>query len=261
MSLIRLFLTLLFLLPGLLGADAQAGNRLTVFAPSSLSDVLTDIATAYKEETGDEVVLSFAGTPQIARQLDAGAPAGYFITADREWIDWALERKLVAADTVQEIAANTLVVAVRNEVENWADVDGLLTSDRFAMAEPETVPAGRYAQQALQKRGLWAKAQPMAVYGDNVRITIKRLAIGEVGAAIVYGTDVMAEPNVKTIFTFPADSHDPIQYWGAVTAFQEQAGKADVAVSFARFLEGETAGTVFAKAGFLPPGRSGKQER
>ena len=108
---------------------------------------------------------------------------------------------------------------------------------------------------ALQKRGIWEKAQPMAVYGDNVRVSVKRLAMGEVGSAIVYGTDVVAEPRIRILMTFPADSHALISYWGAVTVSQGSAGQGDAARDFADFLAKSAAGALLATAGFLPPPR------
>jgi molybdate transport system substrate-binding protein len=200
------------------------------------------------------VVISFAGTQQLARQLDAGAPADLFITADRDWMDWAVERKLIRLDRISALAGNRLVVAVRNEVENWADLDGLFTQDYFAMAEPDSVPAGRYARQALQHRGIWDQAKNRAVFGDNVRTTLRRLARGEVTSAIVYGTDAAIETRVRVLFVFPSESHDPIIYWVATTAENVSQPVSD----FVQFLNGPDAGAIFAGAGFAPPpGRGG----
>ena len=148
-----------------------------------------------------------------------------------------------------DLAGNRLVVAVRNEVENWADLEALLTDNRFAMAEPDTVPAGRYARQALQNRGIWEQASRQAVFGDNVRTTLRRLARGEVTSAIVYGTDAAIEPRVRPFFVFPSAAHDKITYWAAATG---QAPSAQ-ALEFVSFLKGADAGRVFAESGFVPP--------
>ena len=235
-----------------LAVGAQAGKVL-VFAPASMTDVLNDASNLFRQQTGTEVVISFAGTQHLARQLDAGAPADLFISADRDWMDWAAERELIESDRIYPLASNKLVVAVRKEVENWADLDGLFTKDYFAMAEPDAVPAGRYARQALQHRGIWQQAQSRAVFGDNVRTTLRRLARGEVTSAIVYGTDAAIEPRVRALFVFPPDSHDSITYWLAATGQDVSAST----LAFIDFLNGPDAGALFAAAGFLPPKRTG----
>ena len=247
---IKASLTLLaFIVSTALFSRSAFSEKLIVFAPASMSDVLTDIARSYEDQSGDEVVLSFAGTQQLARQLDAGAPANYFITADKQWMDWVQKRGRIDGESLKVIAGNRLVLAVRNEVENWADVNGLLTESRFAMAEPDSVPAGRYTKQALESRGIWEKAKAKAVFGENARITLRRLAMGEVTSAIVYGTDVAVEPDVKTLFVFPPVTHETIAYWGGYVP----PDKSESALAFANFLSGDKAGAIFAKAGFLPP--------
>ncbi len=232
---------------------AQARDTVLVFAPSSMTDVLNDAAELFERQSGAKVVLSFAGTQQLARQLDAGAPADIYITADRDWMDWAISRDLIVVDRVFPLAGNRLVVAVRNEVENWVDLNALLTENRFAMAEPDTVPAGRYARQALQNRGIWKAAARQAVFGDNVRTTLRRLARGEVSSAIVYGTDAAIEPRVRSLFVFPNEAHDKIIYWAAATGREPRTQ----ALNFVSFLKNTDAGQVFAKSGFVPPPQQG----
>ncbi len=195
-----------------------AHARVLVFVPASMTDVMHALAEVHEKAGGDEVVLSMASTSQLARQLDAGAPADVFLTADEQWMDWALQRDLVSPDTITTFAGNTLVVAVRREVENWADVDAMLTSERFAMAEEEAVPAGRYAKEVLVTRGLWEQAQHRAVRAENVRTTLRLVARGEVDAAIVYRTDVNVEPETRVAFTFPQSDHAPIRYFASLTA-------------------------------------------
>ena len=232
-------------------ADAQ---KLLIFAPSSMSDVMGSLVKDFNRETEASALLSIAGTPQLARQLDAGAPADIFVSADRDWMDWAVSRDLIEPENIFQLAGNSLVVAVRKEVENWADIDGLLTSTRFAMAEPNSVPAGRYAQQALSNKGLWEKAKPFAEFGDNVRITTRRLARGEVAAAIVYETDVLVEPGIKTIFTFSEKAHDPIIYWAAKV---RRTAHPDTP-KFIQYLSSNQARQLLTEAGFAPPPQSGE---
>ncbi len=196
---------------------AEASGKLLAFVPASMTNVMPQLATDFTNETGIELNLSFAGTAQLARQLEAGAPADIFISADLAWINWLEERQLVSADSRQAFAGNELVIAVRNEVENWADAKALVTRSRFAMAEPVAIPAGRYGKQALQHLGWWEAAQKQAVYGENVRVTLRQLALGEVAAAIVYGSDVLVEPRTKIAWRFPSESHSPIRYFVSVT--------------------------------------------
>ena len=225
--------------------SAIANDQSIIFAPSSMTDVLNRISTDFITKTGKGVTLSLAGTAQLARQLEHGAPADVFITADGDWMKWAVDRNLVTEKTVTPIAGNQLVVAVRNEVENWADVEGLLTTGRFAMAEPNAVPAGRYAKQALTSLGIWDKAKGQAVYGDNVRVTLRRLALGEVAAAIVYATDAYAEPKVKPIYTFSADSHEAIVYWAGQVSQSKSDG------DYLNFVKQPSTGRTFKEFGFL----------
>ncbi len=224
-----------------------SAERLVIFAPSSMTDVLNRVAVDYENQSGVKVLFSFSGTAQLARQLEYGAPADVFITADGEWMKWAIDRQLVEHHAVSPIAGNQLVVAARNEVENWENIEILLTQTRFAMAEPNAVPAGRYAKQALISRGIWDKAAKQAVFGDNVRVTLRRLALGEVAAAIVYESDVSVEPTVKTIHTFPTNIHEPIVYWSA------KVNRSKVGGNFINFLKNATARPIFKQFGFLPP--------
>ena len=247
----RQILLLFVLLIQFAATPALARDTVVVFAPSSMQEVFDDIGRVFQVQTKQRVVFSYAGTQQLARQLEAGAPADLFITADRAWMDWLIERDLVDTGSIFALAGNRLVLAVHKEVENWASPDKLMTEDRFAMAEPIAVPAGRYAKQALEKRGIWDKAQTKAVYGDNVRITVRRLARGEVSAAIVYATDAAIEPEVKSLLVFDQNSHQPINYWAARTVH----GTTPKARQFYEFLTQPTTAALFVRAGFTPPSR------
>lgn len=241
----RLFSWLIAALAALSPVNTYAHERLLVFAAASLTETLSAIAKAFETFTGTPVVISYAGTQQLARQLDAGAPASVFISADKVWLDWARERGLLAEQPATIFASNRLVLAVRNEVENWADAESLLTRSRFAMADPEAVPAGRYARQALVSKGWWEKAQPNAVFGENVRVTLKRVSLGEVSGAIVYATDAVIDANVRAVYTFDAESHDPIRYYAAAT----RTASKEAAV-FLNFLETDEARAILKDAGF-----------
>ena len=222
--------------------------KLLVFAPASMTEVMADLKAQFEYESGNKVVISVAGTGQLARQLEAGAPAGVFISADKSWIEWLDQRKLLKSDTKIPIAQNELVLAVRNETENWLDVEKLLTESRFSMGEPNSVPAGAYARKALQNAGLWKKARVNAVYSENVRVTLRKVAMGEVGSAVVYKTDLRVEPSVREAFNFAMTDADPIVYWGAVT----KVGSAEAAL-FLAYLKSEKAIETLRKFGFRTP--------
>ncbi|MFD0915309.1 molybdate ABC transporter substrate-binding protein [Pseudahrensia aquimaris] len=240
-----IFILLVFLS----AASAQASDRILVFAASSLTDVMKDLAKAFEQESSVAVTLSFAGTGQLARQIEAGAPADLVVTADEEWMNWLAQRQLVNVTSVLPIAGNRLIVAVRGETENWANVPALLTRSRFAMAEPESVPAGRYAREALMSLGLWNKAKSNAVFGENVRLALRRLELGEVEAAIVYASDLNLAKNVREAMAFRPELHSPIQYKAGLVARNERA---DGAAAFLRFVKSPKAGKVFRDAGFIP---------
>lgn len=239
------------LLPAGQIGQVTAQEPLLVFAPASMTDVMAELADAYKKQSNQTIKLSIAGTAQLARQIDNGAPADVFISADQLWVDWLTERNRLEAKTVGVIAENELVVAVRVETENWADAKALLTGARFAMAEPLSIPAGRYAKQAMETLGIWEQALAQAVYGENVRITLRQLALGEVGAAVVYATDVAVEPAVKTAWTFPSGSYDRALYIAAVVKGADREGE-----MFLSFLLSKQAQQILKTAGFKPASES-----
>jgi len=210
-----------------------AQEKFLAFVPASMTDVMGLLSDDYEKSSGNTVKLVIAGTAQLARQIDNGAPADIFISADKLWIDWLENRNRVSKRSAQVVAGNELVIAVRNETENWVDHKALLTDARFAMAEPDSIPAGRYAKQSLEKMGLWEDAQEQAVYGENVRVTL------------VYATDVAVEPVVKTAWSFPADSYDKVQYFAVPIADANP-----IANEFVNYLLTSQAQKILGKAGF-----------
>ena len=224
---------------------SNAGEPILVFAAASLQEALIEIGDDFEKKTGHDVVISTAASSTIARQVAAGAPAQLVITADVEWMDWLEDQKAIDPASRKIIAGNTLVLAVRNEIENWADPEKLLTQSRYAMAEPNSVPAGRYARQALISQGIWQQAQPYAVFAENVRVALAMVARGDVGSAIVYGSDVAIEPRVRVLVEFKSSHHDAVLYPSALTT---RAGAA--AQSLQDYLQGPAAGKIFEKLGF-----------
>ncbi|MFD1697452.1 molybdate ABC transporter substrate-binding protein [Roseibium aestuarii] len=234
------------------GGAARAEEPLTILAAASLTDALTEIGAAWARAGHPAPVFSFAGTGTLARQLDAGAPADLFVSADQAWMDHAEEQGTVAADSIVEIAANALVLVGAPEAEPLAApltldaVLGSLGTGRLAIAEPESVPAGRYARQAFETLGYWSALEPRLAPMDNVRVALATVARGETPLGVVYGSDAVIEPGVRVLATLPNDSHTPITYPAAVTPeAQPEAG------AFLDFLTSPEAVKILESKGFL----------
>ena len=246
----------LALLLALAPAEARgAPRRLRVMAAASLTDVLTQIARAWRRSGGGEVAFSFEATSRLALQAEAGAPADLFFSADRRWMDHLEAKGLLAPSTRTDLLANRLILAVPASA-SWvpagpADLAGP-GLHRLALAS-EQAPAGAYARQALRALGMWEAVAARVVSGDNVRVALAWTARGEADAAVVYATDALVEPRVRAAFVFPEDSHGPIVFPAAVLAASADPGAAAALLAFCR---GPAAQAVLQAAGFavLPVG-------
>lgn len=223
-------------------------DPVTVFAAISMKDALEAAAQAYQAAAeGPPVVFSFAASSVLARQIEAGAPADLFISADAAWMDWLAERGLIEAESRRAIAGNSLVAVVAPGGAPVADPARLLAGGRFTMGDPAHVPAGVYAKAALDHLGLWEQVRRNAVFGENVRVALELVRRGEVAAALVYASDLSVAPDLESVFTFPADSHPAIVYPAALAA----GGDPD-ALAFLDFLSGEAGQRILAAHGFAP---------
>jgi len=244
------WLALLFalLLPG-----AAVAQDLTVFAAASLTDALQDVAHVWEAPGRPKLHFSFAASSTLARQIDQGATANLFASADQQWMNWATGRHLIADDTRRTLLGNTLVLVMPKDRVHpvkigpgW-DLMALLGADgRLATGDPDNVPAGIYAKQALTRLGLWSAVEPRLARAENVRSALLLVERGEVPAGIVYATDAAVAPGVAVAGAFPDNTHDPIAYPFAVT----RAGDTPAARAFLDFLAGPEAGAIFAKRGF-----------
>ena len=238
-------------LAALLAVPAAAAD-VTVFAAASLKNALDEVAAAWKADAGKEAVMSYAASSALAKQIEEGAPADLFVSADVPWMDYLVERDLVKKDTVVELLGNRLVLvapadsAATIEIGKDFDLLGALGDGRLAMAQVDSVPAGKYGKEALTSLGVWDQVEGHVAQAENVRAALALVATGEAPFGIVYETDANSDKGVKIVGVFPDDSHAPIIYPAAVTA---EAKSAD-AGTFMDFLRTEKASELFTKQGF-----------
>lgn len=230
----------------------QAAGPVTVFAAASLQESLTAAGAAWTAKSGTPVKFSFGASSAIARQIDQGAPADVFLSADEEWMDWLADRHGIVAATRRRLLSNQLVlIAPAGSKTALRIAPGMplaraLGGGRLAVADTTSVPAGKYARAALTRLGVWRSVEGRLLPGENVRAALAYVARREAPLGIVYATDARAEPKVRTVGVFPASSHPPIVYPGAVTARSRNSG----AASFLGFLQGPQAGAIFKRYGF-----------
>ncbi|MBX9990996.1 molybdate ABC transporter substrate-binding protein [Phreatobacter oligotrophus] len=244
----------LVLLAGLASpSQAQETRPLVVFAAASLQTALTAIATDWQRETGKRVTFSFAASSALARQLDQGAPADLFASADLDWMDFAEQRRLIRAGTRRTLLGNSLVLIepVSETASTLTIAPGLplaaaIGTSRLATGNVQSVPVGRYAQAALTALGVWTEVAPRIAGADNVRAALALVARGEARFGIVYATDARTEPRVRVVGTFPAGSHPPIAYPVAVTAGSSHPD----ATAFLAYLASPAAVRIFEAEGF-----------
>jgi molybdate transport system substrate-binding protein len=253
----RAALALLLLASG----PASAGEPVTVFAAASLKTALEEIAKPFTRDTGLPVRFSFAASSALARQIEAGAPAHVFASADVEWMDHLDARGLIDARTRIDLLGNRLVVVapadspLRDLALTPEALRAALGAGRIAMGEVTSVPAGRYAKAALERLGLWAEASGRLAQTENVRAALAFVSRGEAPLGIVYETDARADPRVRVVATLPAESHRPIVYPFALTARAPEAAR-----RFVAYLSEPPARAAFEAQGFtvLTPARPGR---
>jgi len=224
---------------------------INVFAAASLIDSLKEIAAAYQKQTGDKVVFNFGASSFLARQIEEGAPADLFFSADEAKMDGLEKKGLVLKDTRRSRLSNSLVIVVATEkgaaIESPKD---LVTAKvkRLALAEPRTVPAGIYAREYLQKQNLWPGVEAKVVPTENVRAALAAVEAGNAEAGIVYKTDAAISKKVRIACEVPSSDSPAISY---PMAALKEAKEPDAAKRFLKHLDSEEAGKVFEKFGFI----------
>jgi molybdate transport system substrate-binding protein len=241
---------------GLATSAARAEDPIIIFAAASMKTALDEAAMAFHNAGGADAKISYGGSLALARQLEQGAPADIFVSADEESMDEAAKGKAIKPESRFDFLANTLVL-VANKSSTFqslpltaADVGAALGAGKLATGEVNSVPVGKYAKEALTKLGLWQAVSPHLAMTDNVRAALAFVARNEATLGIVYASDAAAEPAVKVVATFPESSHKPIVYPAALSA----ASANPAAAKFLDFVRSPAAREIFARQGFkLPP--------
>jgi len=240
----------LWLLPWV-AHGAAAADSVTVFAAASLTDVLQELGAEYTKGTGTKVQFSFAATSMLARQVESGAHADVFFSADQEWMDYLDQRALIQKATRRNMLGNRLALVapvastVQLQIKPNFPLLAALSGGRLATGDPDSVPVGRYARSALTSLGVWNDVADRLVRADNVRTALAFVARGEAPLGIVYETDARIEKQVRIVDLFPTTSHPPITYPIALTSTANGN-----AASFIEFLRGPAGTAAFEKYGF-----------
>jgi molybdate transport system substrate-binding protein len=244
---------LLAAVPATSQAQTTGGAQpdLIVLGASSLTDALNEIGPAFTAATHRSVKLSYAASSALARQIESGAPADVFMSADTDWMDYLQTRNLIDVKSRRNVLGNRLVLispedsTVTVKIAPHFPLAKLLGDGRLATGNPDSVPVGKYAKVALTNLGVWADVQDKIAPADNVRAALTLVSRGEAPLGIVYRTDALIEKKVRIVAEFPESSHEPIIYPVATTAMAHEG-----AAEFVRFLMSPTAQAIFAKYGF-----------
>jgi len=249
----RAFLLALALGIAVPAVPALAADSVVVFAAASLKNALDDVVAGYQTATGKTVTVSCGGSSALAKQIEAAAPADIFISADLAWMKDVHDKSLTVVATEKPLLGNEIVLVAPKDsttaiaIAPGFDLASALGPDgHLAMANVDSVPAGKYGKAALTKLGVWDSVSGKVVQADDVRAALAFVARGEAPLGVVYATDAAAEPKVKVVATFPADSHPPIVYPVALLAASTNPDARD----FLTYLESDAAKPAFIKQGF-----------
>jgi len=233
----------------LVTSQGTLGAEINIFAAASLTDVLNEIARDYQAQTGDKLLFNFGASSLLARQIQEGAPADLFFSADEEKMDMLEKKGLIRKETRQSLLSNSLVVVVASDSSlSMTRIEDLKKAKRIAIAEPRTVPAGIYARKYLEQIGLWSKIVDSLIPTENVRGALAAVESGNVDAGIVYKTDAAISKRVKIAYEVPTKDAPKISYPVAVLK-DSKAG--DKAVACLNYLSSPSSQQAFEKYGFI----------
>lgn len=243
-------------------APAAAQNRdILVFAAASLKNALDEAAAQWQRESGKKVVISYAASNTLIKQIEQGAPADMFISADLDWMDYGQQKGLIKPDTRSNLLGNRLVLIAPKDsnisanIQPGFDLAALLKGGRLAMGNVDAVPAGKYGKASLEKLGAWDGVKDKIAQAESVRAALLLVARGEAPLGIVYQTDAAADPTVKIVGTFPENTHPPIIYPIALT---KDSTNPD-ALAFLNFTRSPAARPIFERQGFTVLGPGGQR--
>lgn len=249
MSYIIRFFTITFAIT--LSCSLFAAEKIRVYAAASMTNVVSEVIQRYKQSTGNEVVAIYAGSSSLARQIEKGAPADIYISANSKWVDYLISKNLVKNNRSEVIAHNQLVLVTPTSMAQspFSLADGaawreLLANDRLAVGQVESVPAGIYAKQALSHLEVWDDVKDRTAPTNSVRVALALVERAEAVVGIVYKTDALISKKVDILSTFPADSHTPIEYPMVILSDSSQAAE------FASFITTDEAKEIFNHYGF-----------
>lgn len=247
-----LFTAFVMLAGASLSPAAAEDKTITVFAAASMKNALDEVDAAYTTKTGVKIIASYAASSVLAKQIEQGAPADVFVSADTDWMDYAISRKTINEPTRVNLLGNSIVLIAPkdSEINNVTisqgfDLAKLAGDGRIATGDVKSVPAGKYAKAALEKLGAWQAAEPKFAMTESVRAALTLVARGEANLGIVYSTDAKVEPGVKIVGTFPVDSHPAIIY--PVAAIMTAKPETN---DYLAFLKSSAAKTILEKYGF-----------
>jgi molybdate transport system substrate-binding protein len=232
---------------------AESDQTITVFAAASLTNVMQDLGDAFTKDASIPVRFSFAASSALARQIENGSRADLFFSADLEWMDYLQARKLIQPATRHDVLGNQLVLIapvdskIMLKIAPHFALAAAIGGGRLATGDPDSVPVGRYAHEALTNLGVWDQVAARLVRADSVRSALAFVDRGEAVLGIVYSTDASVDKNVRVVDVFPPDSHMPIIYPAALT----QTAKQDAA-KFLAYIRGPAGSLAFQHYGFTP---------
>ncbi|ALG72212.1 molybdenum ABC transporter substrate-binding protein [Azospirillum thiophilum] len=237
-----------------LAAPAAMAQDVLVLAAASTKNAVEKLASQFKAKTGMSVTSSFAASSALAKQIENGAPADIFISADLDWMDYLQQRNLIKADSRVNLLGNELVVVapkgspIKPDLSKGGTLAAQLGDGRLATGDPSNVPVGKYAKAALEKLGQWTAVEPKLARADSVRAALVLVSRGEVPLGIVYRTDAAIDPGVEVAAVFPPDSYPAIVYPAALTAIS----KSSHAAAFLDYIKSPDGMAVWKEFGFVP---------
>ncbi|MGH6947997.1 MAG: molybdate ABC transporter substrate-binding protein [Kiloniellales bacterium] len=234
----------------------SAAEEVTIFGAASTAEVMEEAARTFEAESGTEVTVVLAGSSTLARQIEAGAPADLFLSANRDWVQYLADRGLTATGGGRALFGTSLVLvaprdsAMRLKIEPGMALRAALGDGRLALGDPDHVPAGIYAKAALVTLGVWESVVDRLAPTADVRAALALVERGEVAAAIVYATDLKIARGLRLVGTFPGDSHPPIVYWLVRIAGHDSPS----AIAFEKYLKASAVQEIYRRHGFAPGG-------